>query len=70
MKAIAAFKDYGVEIIVLDKEVMAKVKELAIEKDKELAAKDPMYAKVMKSYRDFQKEWDVYDKLIRRIEYE
>ncbi|MDY7018676.1 MAG: TRAP transporter substrate-binding protein DctP [Chloroflexota bacterium] len=70
MKALAAFKDYGVEIIELDKEVLAKVKELTIEKDKELAAKDPMYAKVMKSYRDFQKEWDDYESLIMKIEYE
>ena len=70
IEALHNFEDYGVEIIVLDKEVIAKVKELALEKDKEMAAKDPMYAKVMKSYRDFQGKWDAYDELIRKIEYE
>ena len=53
-------KESGDEVIVLSQTEQKKLKELSDKILQEKAAKDPFFAKVLKSQRDFAKAWDEY----------
>ncbi|GAI90869.1 unnamed protein product, partial [marine sediment metagenome] len=58
--ALEFFRDYGVEIIVLSEEVQVEAKRLADEVYDETAAADPFFAKVLNSYREYDKAYKGY----------
>lgn len=61
--AVEFFKSKGVQVIKLDPEVVAEIKQLGQAVFDEQAQKDPFYAKVLKSQRDFHAKWKEYDSL-------
>ncbi len=58
--ALQFFRDYGVEIITLSEEVQSEAKRLADEVYDETAAADPFFAKVLNSYREYNKAYRGY----------
>lgn len=62
--ALEKFKAYGTEIIYVDPKIQAEIKRLADALYDEKAAKDPFFAKVLKSQRDFRAKYDAYSKLM------
>ncbi len=56
------FEEYGTKITVLSPEDMKKISEITNRLADEQAAKDPFYAKVLKSQRDFLKEYRTWEK--------
>ena len=56
------FEQYGTEIIVLAPGVMGKITEITNRLADEQAAKDPFYAKVLKSQRDFRENYRTWEK--------
>ncbi|RLB14036.1 MAG: hypothetical protein DRG63_09190 [Deltaproteobacteria bacterium] len=61
--AVEFFKSKGVKIITLSPDVVAEIKRLGKIVFDEHAKKDPFYAKVLNSQREFHKKWQAYKKL-------
>jgi len=57
MAAIEKMQDYGTEIISLTEEIQREVERAAVEYYDELAAKDPFFAEVLQSQREFAKAY-------------
>ena len=62
-EAIEFFKEKGVKILRIKPEIIAQIEVLFKEVLDSKAAKDPFYAKVLKSQREFHKLWGDYAKL-------
>ncbi len=56
------FEQYGTELIVLDTEAMLRITEITGRLADEQAAKDPFYARVLKSQRDFRESYRTWEK--------
>ncbi|MGD8562390.1 MAG: TRAP transporter substrate-binding protein DctP [Desulfarculaceae bacterium] len=61
--AVEFFKSKGVKIIRLSQAEVDKIKKLGQQVFDQRAAKDPFYAKVLKSQRQFYKSWKAYEEL-------
>ena len=62
MFALKKFKEYGTQFVKISPEVAAEIKKRAEALYDQKAAKDPFFAKVLKSQRDFLKEYDIWEK--------
>lgn len=62
-EAVKFFKTKGVDIIKLSPEVLATLKTKVTKVLDEQAAKNPFYAKVLNSQREFHKNWQAYNEL-------
>jgi TRAP-type mannitol/chloroaromatic compound transport system substrate-binding protein len=62
-EAVEFFKEHGVHIMKLNKEVLDRIKVLVDEVLDEHASKDPFYAKILNSQREFHKNWSQYEEL-------
>ncbi|MFC1968532.1 TRAP transporter substrate-binding protein [Chloroflexota bacterium] len=60
-KYFEEFVQQGTEITILDDETIKKITEIANRLADEQAAKDPFYAKVLKSQRDFRTEYRTWE---------
>jgi len=56
------FEQYGTEITVLDVEAMEKISEITNRLADEQAVKDPFYARVLKSQRDFREDYRTWER--------
>ncbi|MBN2187700.1 MAG: TRAP transporter substrate-binding protein DctP [Dehalococcoidia bacterium] len=56
------FEQYGTELMILDTESMLRITEITDRLADEQAAKDPFYARVLKSQRDFREGYRTWEK--------
>jgi len=62
-EAVEFFRSKGVEIMTLSPENLATLKKMFNEVLDANAKKDPLYAKILNSQREFHKKWERYQKL-------
>ena len=59
---LSKFEQYGTQISVLNEQVMAKITEITNRLADEEAAKNPFYASVLKSQRDFRESYRTWER--------
>jgi TRAP-type mannitol/chloroaromatic compound transport system substrate-binding protein len=59
---IRKFEQKGIQITTLDNQAVSRIAEIAIRIADEKAAKDPFFAKVLKSQRDFKADYRTWEK--------
>lgn len=66
-EALRRFREYGTEIIYIDPKLQKEFRRRAEALYDRLAAKDPFFAKVLKSQREFREKYEEYKKLMTPV---